>query len=94
MSDSPSGRLHSAYVADAPGHGCDDPDARARTARRRRLVEKIDGALEAARANDPDWLDVSAVLSQVRCELSRDLRDRQPRESTRSAILAPESSDR
>lgn len=49
-----------------------EPDVRARQARRRRLL--LD-ALERTRANDPDWLDVSATSSRAGCELSRDLGD-------------------
>lgn len=55
-----------------------EPDQRAWRARRRRLLDEIDGALERARGGDLGGLDLVGALNKARCELSRDLRDGRP----------------
>lgn len=74
MPDPSPGRPSRAYTTDDQG----EPDDRAWKARRHRLLAELDDALEQARANDPDWLAVSKVLSRARCEFSRDLLDGRP----------------
>lgn len=78
MPGSAAGRPGRAYTTDN-----DEPDVRARRARRHRLLAHVDDALEQARTNDPDWRAVSDVLSRERCELSRDLLDGRPGDDAR-----------